>query len=383
MPDTTNDGFLSGQGIAVDPREIETELTRLWGPAAERVGGPELENPHVTRIVLANVVVLSRKADGERLQQVLDTVTERYPCRTIVLCRTDDPARKIAAEVSALCHLPAPGLPQVCSERIILRAGPNAVDLLPGAVRPLLEADLPFVLWWTDDPRDDEALFRGLADECSRLILDLPDPGADPEAVRFGLDLMISRYSRDTAWFGLLPWRELVAQLFDPPGNDEALARIDSVRIEAVSRTDKSPPRIALWLVAWLAGQLGWTPRGYPGRSAGRFKAIFKGSRGLVAVEIETEAVPTLDVAQLSAITLTARGDVGVDTFRLSRPAPQSNEVRVEVDCIAYCSLPRVVEARDFDPALRVAAALERSRNDLSYQQALPHALWLLDSLKD
>jgi hypothetical protein len=41
------------------------------------------------------------------------------------------------------------------------------------------------------------------------------------------------------------------------------------------------------------------------------------------------------------------------------------------------------VEAHDFDPSLRVAAALERSRNDLSYQQALPHALWLLDSLKD
>jgi glucose-6-phosphate dehydrogenase assembly protein OpcA len=300
-----------------------------------------------------------------------------------VLCRTDDPTRKIAAEVSALCHLPAPGLPQVCSERIILRAGPNAVDLLPGAVRPLLEADLPFVLWWTDDPRDDEALFRDLADECSRLLLDLADPGADPEAVRFGLDLMINRYSRDTAWFGLLPWRELVAQLFDPPGNDEALARIDSVRIEAVSRTDKTPPRTALWLVAWLAGQLGWTPRGYPGRSSGRFKATFKGPRGLVAVEIETEAVASLDVAQITAITLTARGDEGVDTFRLSRPAPQSHEVRVEVDCVVYCSLPRVVEAHDFDPSLRVAAALERSRNDVSYLQALPHALWLLDSLKD
>ena len=68
-----------------------------------------------------------------------------------------EPGRNVAAEVSALCHLPAPGLPQVCSERIVLRAGPQAGDLLPGAIRPLLEADLPFVLWWTDDPRSDEA----------------------------------------------------------------------------------------------------------------------------------------------------------------------------------------------------------------------------------
>ena len=57
MPDATTDSFLEGQGIPVDLRDIETELAKLWGPAAEQVGGPELENPHVTRIVLANLVV--------------------------------------------------------------------------------------------------------------------------------------------------------------------------------------------------------------------------------------------------------------------------------------------------------------------------------------
>ena len=103
----------------------------------------------MTRIVLANLVVASRLADAPRLDGVLDTLTTRYPCRAIVVLRTDEPDRRVSAEVSALCHLPAPGLPQVCSERIVLRAGPRAVDLLPGAVRPLLETDLPFVLWWT------------------------------------------------------------------------------------------------------------------------------------------------------------------------------------------------------------------------------------------
>ena len=60
MTDTLSDAFLNGQGIPVDPHEIETELTRLWGPAAERVGGPAPENPNVTRIVLANLVVAGR-----------------------------------------------------------------------------------------------------------------------------------------------------------------------------------------------------------------------------------------------------------------------------------------------------------------------------------
>ena len=154
MPAATTDSFLEGQGIPVDLPNIETELAKLWGPAAEQVGGPDLENPHVTRIVLANLVVESLDGDAESLGPVLETVIARFPCRAIVVRGSDDPNRRITAEVSALCHLPAPGLPQVCSERIVLHAGPNAVDLVPGAVRPLLEADLPLVLWWTGDPQE-------------------------------------------------------------------------------------------------------------------------------------------------------------------------------------------------------------------------------------
>ncbi len=176
MTDSMTESFLDGHGIPVDLANIENELVNLWGPAAEQAGGPEVESPNVTRIVLANLLVDCLTGAATAPGQVLETVIARYPCRTIVLLGDDAPERRIRAEVSALCHLPAPGLPQVCSERIVLRTGPSAIDLVPGAVRPLLEPDLPMVLWWTSDPRDHESLFRDLADECSRLVLDLPDP---------------------------------------------------------------------------------------------------------------------------------------------------------------------------------------------------------------
>ena len=378
MTETSSDAFLSGQGIPVDPHDIETELTRLWGPAAERVGGPSPESPNVTRIVLANLVVASRLADAPRLDGVLDTLTTRYPCRAIVALRTDEPDRRVSAEVSALCHLPAPGLPQVCSERIVLRAGPEAVDLLPGAVRPLLETDLPFVLWWTYDPRLDEALFRDLADECSRLILDLPDPGTDPAALRLGLDPEINLYSRDTAWFGLARWREMIAQFFDPPCPGDTLARIDSVSIRAVSPTGDVPPRLAIWLAAWLAGQLGWRPQGYPDRVGNRLAATFLGPSGPVAVEIVTEVDPTALAPRLDGATLTARGPDGVATFRLDRHASRSSEFDVEVLSPTSCSLPRSFLAPELDSPRRLAYALESARHDTPFRQALPHALWLL-----
>jgi hypothetical protein len=306
---------------------------------------------------------------------------------------TDEPGKAIKAEVSALCHLPAPGLPQVCSERIVLRAGPEARVLLPGAVRPLLEADLPFALWWTDDPRPDAALFRDLGDECTRLILDLPDP-IDPGALRAGLDPTVCVYSRDTAWFGITRWRELVAQFFDAPCDTGALKRIDSVKIDVsapegfyqAQGTRPNPPRLAVWFASWLAGQLGWTPVGKPERALGSLKAKFQGPTGEVALQISCETDATLEEPQLQSVALTARAGTGSgpdvpgpELFKLVRTERAMSKVRIEVDSPTHCMMPRTVLSPELDAARRVSAALESSRNDVPFRNATPHALWLLE----
>jgi glucose-6-phosphate dehydrogenase assembly protein OpcA len=390
MPDATTTPLIDGQGIPVELRDVEPELTRLWGPAAEQVGGPELENPHVTRIVLANLVVECLSGNVESLAPVLETVMARFPCRAIVLCRSDDPARKIAAEISALCHLPSPGLPQVCSERIVLRAGSNAADLLPGAVRSLLEANLPHLLWWTGDPRKHEPLFRNLTSACSRLVLDLPDPGTDAGALRLGLDPTLSTCSRDSVWFGLARWRELVAQFFDAPGEREKLARISSVTVEAHSSDRAQPPRAAVWLIAWLAGQLGWKPQGRPVHrstddTSSDLSARLLGAQGTVPISIVTRAGPAgcPEVPQIAAVTIKAQpkpGEAGTgETYRLVRPWPGSPAVLVETETEGSRRLPRGIDAPELDAARRVATALEASRIDIPFQAALPITLWLLE----
>ena len=385
MAESTSDAFLQGQGIPVDLREVETTLEQLWGPAAEMVGGPEPEHPTVTRIVLANLVIERLVPDAEALRPVVEAVITRYPCRAIVIRGSDDPERRITAEVSALCHLPDPGMPQVCSERILLHAGPNAVGLVAGAVRPLLEADLPLILWWTTDPRSNESLFRDLGDECSRLLLDLPDPGTSAASLALGLDPMICACSRDTAWSGLARWRELVAQFFDPPCHHETLNRVDSLQIEALSPDPAKPPRMAIWLAAWLAGQLGWKRQGKPVNQrtglGSSFRAAFLGPLGTLAVEIVTQAVPAEMPAtpSLVGVTITARGPEGVETFCLKRPTPESPDVRIAAKAPDYCRLPGMVRSPELDPARRVAAALEASRFDRPFEKARPIALWLLE----
>jgi glucose-6-phosphate dehydrogenase assembly protein OpcA len=381
----SSDAFLQGQGIPVELREIETTLQQLWGPAAEMVGGPEPDHPLVTRIVLANLVVERLIAECELLRPVVEAVITRYPCRAIIVRGSDDPRRRITAEVSAICHLPDAGMPQVCSERILLHAGPNAADLVAGSVRPLLEADLPLVLWWTTDPRAQEPLFRDLGDECSRLVLDLPDPGTPVEALRLGLDPAICPCSRDTAWYGLTRWRELVAQFFDPPCHHETLSRVDSLHIDALSPDPSRPTRMAIWLAAWLAGQLGWKRQGQPVRVASpegsSFRAAFLGPLGTIGVEIVTQAVPASlpPTPSLLGVNLTARGPEGVETFRLNRPAPDSPDVLIHARAPDYCRLPSMVRAPELDAPRRVAAALEASRFDRPFESARPIALWLLE----
>lgn len=387
MADATSDAFLQGQGIPVDLRQIEDTLLQLWGPAAEMVGGPEPKHPNVTRIVLANLVVERLAAEAESLRPVVEEVITRYPCRAIVVRGSDDAERKITAEVSALCHLPDPGLPQVCSERIVLHAGPNATGLVAGAVRPLLESDLPMVLWWTTDPKSNEALFRDLGDECTRLLLDLPDPGTSTESLKLGLDPAICPCSRDTAWFGLTRWRELVAQFFDPPCHHETLERIDSLQIEAFSPDPSAPPRLAIWLAAWLAGQLGWKRQGKPFNKpttlGTSFRAAFLGPLGTLGVEIVTQAVPASlpSTPAVHAVTITARGPEGVETFSLKRPSPDSPDVRIAAKAPDYCQLPRMVRAAELDAPRRLAAALDASRLDQPFENARPIALWLLEHI--
>jgi glucose-6-phosphate dehydrogenase assembly protein OpcA len=381
-PESASDAFLEGRGIPVPLERVEEELARLWGPSAERAGGPDLANPTVTRVSLANLVVARLGDDAAHVDEALDTVLSRHPCRAIVMHRGEGGDR-IAVEVSAQCFLPAPGLPQVCSERINLGAGPEALDMLPGAVRTLLEPDLPLVLWWAGDPRPFWPVFRDLADEATRLIADLADPGAEPEAVRRALDPEPSGcpFGRDIAWFGVTGWRELVAQFFDPPGAADALRRLRAVEIVADAPRVGRPPRVGAWLAAWLAGQLGWTLRECD-TQGGNLNATFEGPGGPIRVDLRTQVEPSTATARVRAVTLTAspapeRAGEGDEVFRVVR-LDGCAEVRVEACSSARCALARFVRCRELDEADRVAAALESRRHDPPYFAARPHLFRLI-----
>ena len=125
MSEATTDSFLDGQGIPVALPQIEAELAKLWGPAAEQIGGPDVENPHVTRIVLANLVLECLGGDGESLGPVLETVIARFPCRAIVVrgSTTLNAISMLKCRRCATCR--HPGCPRCARSASCCRPGPR------------------------------------------------------------------------------------------------------------------------------------------------------------------------------------------------------------------------------------------------------------------
>jgi hypothetical protein len=312
---------------------------------------------------------MARGTEGDRVWETLEAIAAQYPSRTILL-RPGAAPGKITAEVSALCHLPAPGRPQVCSERIVLYCGEGADALIPGAIRPLLVRDLHTVLWCCDDPLASLELIDALGEESTRLIIDRPDP--DGPAIAQAMGQLVDPLPRDLAWFGITPWREIIAQLFDPPTRD-LLGTIERVRV-LVEADGDGRPRTALWLIAWLAGQLGW--RKSPHASAANWFE-FEGPTGLITAVVETRTGQPGSSSRLAEVAIELRPIPGDEPSGckpgqfLLRKQPDSSAIRVEVHSASRCELPRLVSVPPDLVDRRVAAALQSYLSDPPYERAL------------
>lgn len=373
------EAFLESQGMPVELFEVEQALEKLWGPAAEKAGGPDLDHPTMTRVVLANVVLVCLGPDRPGLAETISAITTQYPSRLILIRPDGSGGRKLSAEVSAQCHLPAPGRPQICSEQIILRCGPESFSLVPGAVRSLVESDLHSVLWWCDDPRSAPEFFEELAVEATRVILDLPDPEIAPAALVAAVDSDRRMLMRDAAWFGLTPWRGMIADVIQRT-TDRGFPEFSSLRIRAIANSPDRLPRAAAWLASWFAGQLGWKPSESSRRSSpGRFEAIMTSNSREVPILFEVEQCEAAVSARIVEV------EIGMETtgeprkiLRLCCDGNETCEARVMEVGGTDPRMPRLIRGIRDEPSKRVSAAFLTDRVDPPYRNALPVVLWLL-----
>lgn len=257
--------FTAGHESTVDVAEIERQLGALWAAAAD--SGKDASARAVTRACMFNLVAVCATDEArEHLTETIRILTSRHPCRAILLraASADAAGDSLSASITAHCHLAAGGGKQVCCEQISLSASGARVGALPGAVLPLLESDLPTVLWWSGAFLDQPELFRRLSDGIDRLFFDTShwnvrhDLRGRLTALTESIDQLPRVLVCDLSWTRLHLWRQLIADLFESPGCAESLSHLERVRI----RHGRGP---GAWLRsrllgAWLAAQLRWDP---------------------------------------------------------------------------------------------------------------------------
>jgi glucose-6-phosphate dehydrogenase assembly protein OpcA len=358
MPDRAQlETFAAGVETAVDVAQIERQLRELWQLAAESEKDPSQRQ--ITRDCLFNFVVLCETDAGvAHANEVISTLTSRHPCRAIVLSAgSDSAASELSASISAHCHLAGTGQKQVCCEQIAIHATGQSVAHLGSAVLPLLESDLPTIVWWPGSFLERIDLFRRLVAVADRVIYDTSVwANALPQLAALGR--VITEYPRcsfaDLSWTRLGLWRKFAAEFFDEPHCRSEFSRIRALDI--VHGCGPGAELRALLYGSWFAAQIHW-----PVAEANtRVHISESDDRDATSVGIISVAIKTTDA------TFSIRKNHGENTASAAVEMPNA------------CGLPRKRAFWRSDDASLLSQEFDHSARDPVYEKALAMAVaWL------
>jgi hypothetical protein len=319
------ESFTAGVETAVDVARVERQLRELW----------ELAGPNVTRASLFNLVAWCESAESrDRAAEIIGDITGRLPCRAIVVLAEPSAASELSATVTARCQLAAGGRKQVCCEQISITAGGSRVGQVASAVLPLLEGDLPTVLWWRSDFNEQPSLFQRWENVVTRVIF-------DSSAVPCGSGLPAN--STDLNWTRLALWRELLADCFDDSAVRAALPAMQ--RLTLVHGCGPG----ARWRASLFAG---WVRAHAP-----------------VQVELHCREDAEATASGMLSVELSGPGA----TVKLWKNFGEWT-ASAQVTMPHVCGLPHKRAFRALDEAALLTRELEQPSPPAAYRQALLHA---------
>src|ERR1700710_407680 len=117
------------------------------------------------------VVYCDRRAEAERMVEVVASLPHSRPSRAIIALGLDDES-DVAADARVFCT-PVPGGAtgvQVCSEIVSLESG-NGGIALPSLIAGLLLPDLPVFLHWRAEPDASRLVLSRLWEPATRVVV--------------------------------------------------------------------------------------------------------------------------------------------------------------------------------------------------------------------
>lgn len=379
----TTDLLDSGTRAHVDIGRIERLLGELWRQTAEE----RERGLTIGRVRVLNLIVYTEDPRTlEQVQRLAEVLPARHPCRMVVIHGVpDEPGEEMDAAISARCAVGAGGRRQVCCEVIALTAPGATRGFVSSAVASLVVAGLPVVVWWTGAPRPQDEVFQELTAELADQVIVDSRAGGDDAAAVTALARWLQEAHRhavptDLAWARILPWRQVVAEFFDPPAARALLAELREVELTCVGELLSAD---ALLLAGWLASRLRWRLLDVSREGAG-VRAIYRSPGRLVDLRLRQVAGspaavgPTTDgiadpEGRMVAVRLLAGPDEDLSAFRAYRDQ-DADVVHTQVHAPGRPDFERAAALLERSDDALLSDLLDPRGRDAVYEAALTRA---------
>lgn len=387
----------------VDAAVIQDRLHHLWADLSDAdeqrqsdvTAVSEVETDWqnsglLTRASTLNLLaVAGSDEDAQHIHDTVNSLSEFFPSRTIVLVDRQQTGGDGGYDVRVeLLEQPSNGAgPGLRYETITIAAPHQDAGNLGSLVSPLLVSELSDVLWWPSGKFANNPLFQELTEVVDRLIVDSAKLGARAQGIDTLSEMLenpaVSPILGDFTWLRLNPWRQLIAQFFDPPAVQPCLQTIDQIAIEyAESRRDGSSGfASALLAVGWLASRLGWEViEPLEQRRSGAWWGALRGQRDGRGRDIEVRLTPDPSphaIFSLRRVRISSADDAP-GAFMVERT--DSDDLVTKSEAPTMPEVSRMVYAKRPEGRKMLAEELQRFGHDKIYEAALSIATRLAPS---
>lgn len=371
------------RGTDVTVAQVQSRLSLLRAQAA-REEALDQGNPHPRNSVMDLVVIASDQRSAESAGETIEALAAHHPCRAIIVLDVPGGDTTIDATVTSLSHQ-LMECENCLYEQVFLRAQGAAAEHIPSLVEALLISDVTTYLWWTGSPPFKESRFTGALTIADVLILDtrllerphegfleLADIGRRHPGVSVG----------DLQWARLRPWREILAQFFNP-GNRRAFLRgIASVEIDYVAQGPGNRSAAVL-LAGWLSASLDWRLKEAAAKTGGAVIAHLEAPGGH-AVEVAIRPVARTGFAAGDILAVRLKAVRGVETCSMSaqRDVEHRDQVTTEGTVAGVALPPRSLAMPSLDDMSLIHQLLIGARGDKVYRHSLEAAAGLKAALR-
>jgi len=306
-------------GEAVTIGDVLGALSGIRRKFAHAEAGED-EHPRARNCVMTLVAVATNSADEARAQRASVAIAAHHPHMAIIVCEeVSVRAGRIDATIATHPLSPSSNVHAEC-EVVGLHVQGAAGEHLAALVDPLLLSGVPVYLWWLDTPPFGTRELLDATRICDALVVDSARFDRPYQSFLGLADLALSAHSHlgvaDFHWARLEPWREAVAEFFEPKDRRDYMKGIAEVGVDYVG--DGRGNRIAAsLLVGWLASALGWKVKRAVGGKGGVLVAHFEMDGGR-QLEVAFRSVPKTDLAQGEVSAIRISGASAGRTFQLT-----------------------------------------------------------------